>query len=142
MPRLRAGAREETAPPSSALCCSRDLLPAIRRSPRSIPSPPTARKTATLITGGAPGPAEDPGDAEPAGPRNTPGLTGRTLQAAQDAAQAAGFYGLTSSDATGAGRAQLLDRNWQVCFRTPAAGSRPTDTVVDLGTVKTEESCP
>lgn len=83
--------------------------------------------------------AEDAGTAETA---QLPDLTGETLQAAQDAAQAAGFYGLTSSDATGASRMQLLDRNWQVCSQTPPAGSHPTDTIVDFSTVKTEETCP
>lgn len=71
-----------------------------------------------------------------------PDLTGQTLQAAQDAAQAAGFFILTSSDATGAGRMQVLDRNWQVCSQTPAAGSASTDTAVDFSTVKLEEFCP
>ncbi|WP_405676896.1 hypothetical protein OG292_19840 [Streptomyces sp. NBC_01511] len=71
-----------------------------------------------------------------------PDLTGRTLQAAQDAAQEAGFFALTSSDLTGAERMQVLDRNWQVCTQSPKAGSHPADTTVDFGAVKTTESCP
>ncbi|MFJ9027577.1 PASTA domain-containing protein [Streptomyces sp. NPDC102274] len=71
-----------------------------------------------------------------------PDLTGQTLQAAQDAAQAAGFYVLTSSDALGTGRMQVLDRNWTVCSQTPAAGEHPADTSIDFGTVKLEETCP
>lgn len=94
-------------------------------------------KTVTATPEAEPDPAED--TAETA---ELPDLTGETLQAAQDTAQAAGFYGLTSSDATGAARMQLLDRNWQVCAQTPAAGSHPTDTIVDFSTVKLEESCP
>lgn len=84
-------------------------------------------------------PTEDTGAVETA---QLPDLTGETLQAAQDTAQSVGFYGLTSFDATGAARMQLLDRNWRVCSQTPAAGSHPTDTIVDFSTVKTEESCP
>lgn len=71
-----------------------------------------------------------------------PDLTGQDLQSAQDQAQAAGFYVLTSHDALGSGRMQILDRNWTVCSQTPTAGDRPTDTRVDFGAVKTEESCP
>ena len=39
-------------------------------------------------------------------------------------------------------RVQLLDRDWKVCFQTPAPGPHPSDTEVDFGTVKLEESCP
>ncbi|MFC8826374.1 hypothetical protein ACFT9I_13660 [Streptomyces sp. NPDC057137] len=100
-------------------------------------------KTVTATPEAEPAPADD--TAEDAGTIETaelPDLTGETLQAAQDAAQGAGFYGLTSSDATGAARMQLLDRNWQVCAQDPAAGSHSTDTIVDFSTVKIEESCP
>lgn len=70
-----------------------------------------------------------------------PDMTGKVLQTAQDEAQAAGFYGLTSSDATGAGRFQALDRNWKVCSQTPKPGEHPTDTTVDFATVKLDEAC-
>ncbi|WP_284581550.1 PASTA domain-containing protein [Streptomyces sp. 2P-4] len=72
-----------------------------------------------------------------------PDLVGMGLQAAQDAAQAAGFHSLTSHDALGRGREQLLDRGWKVCSQTPAAGSAvDTAAKVDLGAVKLEEECP
>ncbi|MFI2432884.1 hypothetical protein [Streptomyces sp. NPDC018693] len=71
-----------------------------------------------------------------------PDMRGKGLQSAQDQAQAAGFYHLTSHDALGRGRMQVLDRNWKVCSQTPAAGDRPTDTKVDFGAVKLEEDCP
>ncbi|MEU0990791.1 hypothetical protein [Streptomyces sp. NPDC005953] len=74
--------------------------------------------------------------------RTLPNFVGQQLQAAQDAAQAAGFYLLTSHDATGAGRMQLLDRNWKVCSQSPAPGSVDPFETVDFGTVKIEESCP
>ncbi|MFI8089732.1 hypothetical protein ACIF9R_15635 [Streptomyces sp. NPDC086080] len=71
-----------------------------------------------------------------------PDMVGKGLQSAQDEAQAAGFYHLTSHDALGRGRNQILDRGWKVCAQTPAPGTHPTDTKVDFGTVKLEENCP
>ena len=68
---------------------------------------------------------------------------GKGLQTAQDDAQAAGFHHLTSHDATGRARHQILDRNWKVCFQTPAAGrSASRETTIDFGVVKLEETCP
>ncbi|MFI6087586.1 hypothetical protein [Streptomyces sp. NPDC051218] len=84
-------------------------------------------------------PGEDVGaDAETA---TLPDMAGKGLQAAQDEAQAAGFYSLTSSDATGADRMQMFDRSWKVCSQSPAAGEHPTDTTVDFSTVKLSEEC-
>lgn len=71
-----------------------------------------------------------------------PNLVGRGLQYAQDAAQDAGFYLLTSHDALGRGRHQFLDRDWKVCFQSPAPGTVPTATTIDFGAVKLEETCP
>jgi hypothetical protein len=79
-----------------------------------------------------------PADAETA---TLPDFTGQGLQEAQDGAQAAGFYVLTSSDATGAGRMQVFDRNWTVCSQTPAPGEHSTSTTVNFDTVKVGESC-
>ncbi|WP_238987779.1 PASTA domain-containing protein [Mycolicibacterium vanbaalenii] len=75
-----------------------------------------------------------------------PNLIGRDLQAAQDAIQALTDYAIafsTSTDLTGAARAQLMDRNWQVCSSSPPAGSTLTaGTPVDFGVVKMSEQCP
>ncbi|MFI1397255.1 hypothetical protein [Streptomyces sp. NPDC020681] len=71
-----------------------------------------------------------------------PNLVGKGLQSAQDEAQAAGFLGLDSHDALGRGRIQALDRNWKVCFQTPAPGTHPADTRIDFGAVKLDETCP
>ncbi|MFG2683147.1 hypothetical protein [Streptomyces sp. NPDC048392] len=70
-----------------------------------------------------------------------PDLVGQDLQAAQDAAQAAGFYALDDQDASGQGRLQILDRNWTVCSQEPVPGAYPTDTFVTLFAVKDGESC-
>jgi hypothetical protein len=71
-----------------------------------------------------------------------PGLVGKGLQQAEDEAQAAGFFALTSHDALGQRRDQVQDREWTVCFQDPAAGSAPSSTLVDLGAVRLGEACP
>ena len=72
-----------------------------------------------------------------------PNFIGKGLQTAQDDAQAAGLSNLTSHDATGRARHQILDRDWKVCFQTPAAGAAVrSDTTVDFGVVKLDEACP
>ncbi|MEU3949977.1 hypothetical protein [Streptomyces sp. NPDC029526] len=70
-----------------------------------------------------------------------PDFTGQDLQAAQDAAQAAGFYALDDQDASGQNRLQVFDRNWVVCSQDPAPGTHPTDTMVTLFAVKDGERC-
>ncbi|MFF7452114.1 MULTISPECIES: PASTA domain-containing protein [unclassified Streptomyces] len=82
--------------------------------------------------------AEDKAESETA---TLPNLVGMDLQAAQDEAQAAGFYALDDQDASGEGRLQVYDRNWTVCSQKPAAGEHLTDTSVTLYAVKDTESC-
>jgi beta-lactam-binding protein with PASTA domain len=95
----------------------------------AAPAAPSATKTAPKAT-------------VPAG-TVVPRFLGMGLQAAQDAAQAAGFWDLTSHDSAGRDRMQLFDRNWKVCSQKPAAGAKVSaDTKLDFGTVKLEESCP
>ncbi|WP_326807169.1 hypothetical protein OHB04_08255 [Streptomyces sp. NBC_01775] len=74
--------------------------------------------------------------------KKLPALTRKGLQSAQDEAQAAGFYTLTSHDALGRDRMQVFDRSWKVCSQKPAPGTHATDTEIDLGAVKTTEDCP
>jgi pyruvate/2-oxoglutarate dehydrogenase complex dihydrolipoamide acyltransferase (E2) component len=72
-----------------------------------------------------------------------PRFIGMGLQAAQDAAQAKGFFSLISHDSSGRDRMQILDRDWQVCSQKPAPGTKVSaDTTLDFGAVKLEESCP
>ncbi|WP_329273688.1 PASTA domain-containing protein [Streptomyces sp. NBC_01451] len=70
-----------------------------------------------------------------------PDLVGQDLQAAQDEAQAAGFYVLDDQDAGGQNRLQVFDRNWTVCSQDPEPGTHPTDTPVTLYAVKDDETC-
>jgi hypothetical protein len=81
------------------------------------------------------------GGATPAD-RTVPDFVGKGLQTAQDDAQAAGFSSLSSHDASGRGRLQILDRDWKVCFQTPAAGSTVSSSPIDFGVVKLDETCP
>ncbi|WP_394428867.1 DUF3761 domain-containing protein [Streptomyces sp. SGAir0957] len=65
---------------------------------------------------------------------------GMGLQEAQDAAQADGLYNLDSTDATGQGRQQFWDRNWEVCSQTPGAGeSVSVDETLTFDTVDVSE---
>lgn len=74
-----------------------------------------------------------------------PDLVGATLQDAQDAVQELTGFGIpvtTSTDATGAGRMQVLDANWTVCSQSVAPGTTITpDTDIDFATVQLDESC-
>ena len=72
-----------------------------------------------------------------------PNAVGMDLQDAQDLMQANGLYYLTSHDATGLDRNQVLDRNWKVCSQSPPSGTRVDATAeIDFGAVKDEENCP
>ncbi|WP_371661454.1 PASTA domain-containing protein [Streptomyces sp. NBC_00280] len=86
---------------------------------------------------------ETPDSATDAAPEaaTLPDLVGQDLQAAQDEAQAAGFYVLDDQDASGQNRLQVFDRNWTVCSQNPAPGTHPTDTPVTLYAVKDDETC-
>ncbi len=76
-----------------------------------------------------------------------PNLIGVDLQGAQDAIQSvsggAVWYS-ASTDLTGKGRLQILDRAWVVCSSTPAPGATfTTTTEISFGVVKKDvESCP
>ncbi|MEU4132708.1 PASTA domain-containing protein [Streptomyces wuyuanensis] len=98
--------------------------------PSGKPAPPSAPDEA--------GATATPG----AAPARLPDLVGMGLQSAQDKARSLGFHTLTSHDALGRGRNQVLDRNWKVCSQKPRPGAHPTRTKIDLGAVKLEETCP
>ncbi|MFJ3924217.1 hypothetical protein [Streptomyces sp. NPDC090022] len=107
---------------------------------------PEAAEGGKTAVPGAPAPAASSskaGAAPAAKSATLPHFVGKGLQVAQDEAQAAGFYALTSHDALGRDRLQALDRNWKVCSQTPAAGAGvATSTTIDFGAVKLEETCP
>ncbi len=76
-----------------------------------------------------------------------PNLIGMDLQGAQDAIQSltrGEVWFSSSTDLTGKGRAQISDRNWQVCSSTPAPGTKfSASTEIDFGVVRIDtEECP
>ncbi|MFI2761386.1 hypothetical protein ACH5A3_21330 [Streptomyces echinatus] len=102
----------------------------------------TVASTAATPT---PANADNKADASPAKDekKTVPNFVGMGLQSAQDTAQAAGFYNLTSHDSSGRARMQILDRDWKVCSQNVAAGSsKATTTRLDFGAVKLDETCP
>ncbi len=76
-----------------------------------------------------------------------PNLVGEVLQTAQNEMQRISgnpVYYTSSSDATGKGRRQILDRRWKVCSQSVAPGTQvpvhgPT---IDFSVVKLDETCP
>ena len=58
-----------------------------------------------------------------------PEVVGMQHQLAQDTLQAAGFYNLSEEDATGAGRALVVDRNWIVVEQEPPGGTKAASDV-------------
>jgi hypothetical protein len=75
-----------------------------------------------------------------------PNLVGMDLQGAQDAIQSLTHdqvWYSGSTDLTGKGRAQIVDRNWTVCTSTPTPGTAFTaTTAINFGVVKDTEVCP
>ena len=68
-----------------------------------------------------------------------PDVVGMNLQSAQERLRALGL-GTSSSDATGQGRMQLWDRNWEVVGQSPAAGTEVSiGTSVDMSVKKIGE---
>ncbi|HUZ39443.1 MAG TPA: hypothetical protein VMV17_24225 [Streptosporangiaceae bacterium] len=92
---------------------------------------------------GSGGISQSPTVAATSAARTVANFVGKGLQTALDDAQADGFSNLTSHDATGRARHQILDRDWKVCFQTPAAGTTASGgSRLDFGVVKLEETCP
>ncbi|MEV2249392.1 PASTA domain-containing protein [Streptomyces sp. NPDC050147] len=102
---------------------------------------PGTKSPDTSQTDDSPAADTDTGADADAETATLPDMSGKGLQAAQDEAQGAGFFLLTSEDATGAGRMQAFDRNWKVCSQTPEAGKHPVETKVEFSTVKIDEEC-
>lgn len=99
---------------------------------------------AALVTAcGSGGIGRSPTTGAPSAAKTVANFIGKGLQTAQDDAQAQGFYNLTSHDASGRGRHQIFDRDWKVCFQTPAAGTTVSSgSKLDFGAVKLDETCP
>jgi hypothetical protein len=96
-------------------------------APRTTPGTPTPATTAT------PSKATETA--------SLPSMTGKGLRYAQDQAQAAGFYGLTSHDATGQNRIVFMESNWQICTQNPTPGTKLDGRPVKFNAVKFNEPC-
>lgn len=165
---MRAGVhgKDQIRTPDRPVITARSLITArTARSPvtaRTARSPITARPvrlagpaamaallTGTLLSGCSTGglfgsptsSATTSGAARPT-TRPLPDEVGKGLQYAVDALHAGGFDRFSTHDASGRMRAQVLYKDWKVCFQTPGAGVQPTSTRVDLAVVKLDESCP
>lgn len=123
------------------LCCAAGALLGCQPDDSAKPAAPSLTAPPMSTT---PAATDTTDDKPPATERKqVPSFVGMGLQSAQDAAQAQGFYALTSHDALGRDRMQVLDRNWKVCSQNVAAGTTvATDTTLDFGAVKLEETCP
>jgi hypothetical protein len=102
--------------------------------------PPTVTVTVT-----APATAPPPARASTGTSWTMPDLVGSNLQDAQNAVQDLTEFQIpvtTSHDSTGAGRQQVVDRNWKVCSQSVAPGTTITKGArIDFGTVKLGETC-
>ncbi|MFJ2839734.1 MULTISPECIES: calcium-binding protein [unclassified Nocardia] len=77
--------------------------------------------------------------AAPAPAALMPAVVCMNLQAAQDTIQAAGVFFSRSEDASGRGRAQVMDRNWVVVAQEPAPGTPVGEAQAVLSVVKNDE---
>jgi hypothetical protein len=115
-------------------------------SPPAPPAPtgPTGPTTVTY-TAPVPMPAATTTAGSPETSWTMPDLVGSGLQDAQNSIQRLTNYGIaitTSHDATGAGRMQVVDRNWTVCSQNVPPGETITSSSrIDFGVVKVDESC-
>jgi hypothetical protein len=73
---------------------------------------------------------------------NLPDLRTKGLQWADAQAKDAGFGDVQTHDALGRNRRWHDDKDWVVCFETPAPGAVADGTTVQLGVVQTDERCP
>jgi hypothetical protein len=124
-----------------ALClagCSEPPAPAPAPVTVTVQAPPPP-PPATLVATATPPPDPSPST------WTMPNLVGSNLQEAQNAIQSLTDFEVPvtlSHDETGAGRQQVVDRNWKVCSQNVAAGETITSsTRIDFGAVKVEESC-
>lgn len=125
------------------------LLAGCAGSPAPAPPPAPAPVSPTSAVTAAP-PLTEPSPTvviATEGPASwtMPNLVGSNLQQAQDDIQALTGFEIPvtySHDETGAGREQLLDRNWTVCSQNIPAGAEITrNSRIDLGAVKVNERC-
>ena len=116
-------------PGSTSVAAARSSAPVATATPSATPAATSAAEA----------------DSRPTSWR-MPNLVGHGLQDAQDTIQALTddrIFVTKSHDATGAGRHQILDRDWKVCDQDVRPGATITvGTTIDFGAVKLSERCP
>lgn len=70
-----------------------------------------------------------------------PNLVGMDLKEARSEAGTAGFSHVQVHDASGGGRVPIRERDWIVCFQSPAPGTKGGGDV-ELGVVRDNDQCP
>lgn len=100
--------------------------PPTTEAPTTEAPPPMTHATATT--------------APPEEPATMPDVVCMNLQDAQNKIQDAGVFFSRSTDATGRGRSQILDRNWIVVAQTPDPGTPIGEGDAVLSAVKIGES--
>jgi hypothetical protein len=71
-----------------------------------------------------------------------PDVVGLHLDKAKEKLDETGFDSVSSRDASGKDRSQIVDGNWNVCRQDPAPGPSDKDARVVLDVVKNSETCP
>jgi hypothetical protein len=104
------------------------------QAPVDEPAQETKSASADAETGGG------------SGAFSMPDEVGHGLQEAQDDVQRVSgnpFFFTDSSDASGQGRMQIIDRNWKVCSQNVARGTSVNeDADISFAAVKVDEDCP
>jgi PASTA domain-containing protein len=121
------------------------VVGALVRQPSAPPGRPAGDMTSTAATPTPPSSPMPVPTVAMVGSWTMPNLVGANLQEAQDAIQALtgnAIFFTKSHDATGAGRHQILDRDWKVCSQNVPPGTKITaDTAIDFGAAKLDERC-
>jgi hypothetical protein len=71
-----------------------------------------------------------------------PDVRQKGLQWAVAQVKDAGFDNIETHDALGRDRHWVNDKDWKVCFEVPGPGPTDAKTQIQLGVVKTDETCP
>ncbi|MBP2325984.1 hypothetical protein JOF56_006369 [Kibdelosporangium banguiense] len=128
----------------AAAGCGRSAVPASTTVPASGSAAETVESTSVRQV--TPDPEPVAPTAESSRLWAMPNLVGSNLQKAQDQIQKLTgnpVFITRSHDATGKKRNQVVDSHWKVCSQNIAPGSQiSTQSNIDFGAVKNEETCP
>jgi hypothetical protein len=129
---------------SSGSGSTADVTPSTETASSPAPLPTASLPAASAAPNTIPPPTSKPAESSSF---VMPNEVGKVLQDAQDDLQSVSgnpLYFSTSSDATGAGRHQILDRDWKVCSQSIPPGTTVTSNETpDFAVVRVNtETCP